>query len=140
MEVVRVGPPMGAPGLSRARQRAGYAGGLGPDLFAGICVSDYGPGRAWYQLLLGSEPSFLPHETEAVWELAEHRYLFVLQDTERAGRAVHTIFVDDLDALVEQIGSRGIEPAERETYFNGVRKATYRDADGNEIGFGGAPR
>ncbi|MEA2227501.1 MAG: hypothetical protein QOF04_1131, partial [Solirubrobacteraceae bacterium] len=23
---------------------------------------------------------------------------------------------------------------------NGVRKATYRDDDGNEIGFGGAPR
>jgi hypothetical protein len=25
------------------------------------------------------------------------------------------------------------------TYANGVRKATYRDPDGNEIGFGGAP-
>ena len=31
-----------------------------------------------------------------------------------------------------------IEPALRETYGNGVRKATYRDPDGNEIGFGGA--
>ena len=27
----------------------------------------------------------------------------------------------------------------RETYANGVRKATYIDPDGNEIGFGGAP-
>lgn len=27
----------------------------------------------------------------------------------------------------------------RETYSNGVRKALYRDPDGNEIGFGGAP-
>jgi hypothetical protein len=33
----------------------------------------------------------------------------------------------------------GIEPAETETYDNGVRKATYRDADGNEIGIGGGP-
>jgi hypothetical protein len=32
-----------------------------------------------------------------------------------------------------------IEPALRETYENGVRKATHRDPDGNEIGFGGAP-
>ena len=37
------------------------------------------------------------------------------------------------------IAGRGIEPAERETYENGVRKVTYRDPDGNEIGFGGAP-
>ncbi|HCT78591.1 MAG TPA: glyoxalase, partial [Micromonosporaceae bacterium] len=34
---------------------------------------------------------------------------------------------------------RGLEPAERETYDNGVRKATFRDPDGNEIGLGGAP-
>jgi len=27
----------------------------------------------------------------------------------------------------------------RETYSNGVRKAVYRDPEGNEIGFGGAP-
>jgi hypothetical protein len=26
-----------------------------------------------------------------------------------------------------------------ETYANGVRKATYVDPDGNEIGFGGVP-
>jgi hypothetical protein len=34
---------------------------------------------------------------------------------------------------------RGIEPAETETYANGVPKLTYRDPDGNEIGYGGAP-
>ncbi len=60
-------------------------------------------------------------------------------DPERAGHAVITIFVDDLDALVEGIASRGVEPAQRETYSNGVRKATYRDPDGNEIGYGGSP-
>lgn len=49
------------------------------------------------------------------------------------------MFVDDLDSVVAEIASRGIDPAERETYSNGVRKAVYRDADGNEIGFGGAP-
>jgi hypothetical protein len=38
-----------------------------------------------------------------------------------------------------EIGGRGIEPAEVETYSSGARKAIYRDADGNEIGFGGAP-
>ena len=47
--------------------------------------------------------------------------------------------MDDLEAVVDAIATRGIEPAKRETYGNGVRKATYRDCDGNEIGFGGAP-
>jgi hypothetical protein len=52
---------------------------------------------------------------------------------------MQTIFLDDLDAVVQRIADRGIEPAERETYANGVRKVTYRDPDGNEIGFGGGP-
>ena len=47
--------------------------------------------------------------------------------------------VDDLDAQVAAIAARGLEPDERLTYSNGVRKVLYRDADGNELGFGGAP-
>jgi hypothetical protein len=52
---------------------------------------------------------------------------------------MHTIFVDGFGALIVQIADRGLEPVDLETYSNGVRKATYRDPDGNEIGFGGAP-
>jgi predicted enzyme related to lactoylglutathione lyase len=110
------------------------------DLFAGIPVSDYTAALAWYERLLGSPPTFVADNTEAVWELAEHRSVVIEQRPEHAGHAMHTIFVDDLDALVGQIADRGLEPIERETYANGVRKATYRDPDGNELGFGGAPR
>jgi catechol 2,3-dioxygenase-like lactoylglutathione lyase family enzyme len=108
------------------------------DLFAGIPVRDYEEALAWYKRLLGSEPSFVPHATEAVWDLAEHRSLFIVEHPEHAGHATHTIFVDDLDAMVAEIAGRGIQPAQQETYSNGVRKATFRDPDGNEIGFGGA--
>ena len=110
------------------------------DLFAGIPVADYAAAREWYQRLLGSPPTLFPHDTEAVWEVAEHRYMYIVQQPEHAGHAMHTLFVDDLDALVEQIATRGLDPVKRETYSNGVRKTTYRDLDGNEIGFGGAPR
>ena len=109
------------------------------DLFAGIPVRDYEEALAWYTRLLGSEPSFVPHATEAVWELAEHRFLFIEERPEHAGHAQHTIFLDDLDAKVAEIAARGVQPMQRETYSNGVRKATYRDPDGNEVGFGGAP-
>lgn len=109
------------------------------DLFAGIPVADYAAALAWYEQLLGSPPAFLPNDTEAVWELAEHRYLYIEHLPAHAGHARHTLFVADLDALVAQITARGLDPAKRETYSNGVRKITYRDVDGNEIGLGGAP-
>jgi catechol 2,3-dioxygenase-like lactoylglutathione lyase family enzyme len=109
------------------------------DLFAGIPVRDYTAAAAWYERFLGAPPSFLPNDTEAVWELAEHRYMFIEVRPEHAGHAMHTIFVSDFDARISDIGERGLEPTERETYANGVRKATFRDPDGNEIGFGGAP-
>jgi hypothetical protein len=40
---------------------------------------------------------------------------------------------------VTEIAARGLDPTVRETYGNGVRKVTYHDPDGNEVGFGGAP-
>jgi hypothetical protein len=52
---------------------------------------------------------------------------------------VVTLFLDDLDAHVAAVAARGLEPDARLTYSNGVRKAVYRDSDGNEVGFGGAP-
>ena len=107
------------------------------DLYAGIPVSDYEAAKPWYERLLGGEPTFVAHATEAVWDLAEHRSLFIVEDAERAGKAIHTIFVDDLDARVADIASRGIEPDDRVTYPGKARKAIYRDADGNEISFGG---
>jgi catechol 2,3-dioxygenase-like lactoylglutathione lyase family enzyme len=109
------------------------------DLFAGIPVADYARALEWYERLLGAPPTFFPHDTEAVWELAEHRYVYIVQQPEHAGHARHTIFVDGLDTLVAQLAHRGLNPTGRETYSNGVRKITYRDLDGNEFGLGGAP-
>ncbi|MFD5299403.1 VOC family protein [Streptomyces mutabilis] len=109
------------------------------DLYAGIPVNNYAVALHWYEQLLGSPPAFIASETEAVWELAEHRSVFIEHRPGRAGQAMHTIFVDDLDSRVVQIADRGLEPTKRETYPNGVRKAVYHDPDGNEIGFGGAP-
>lgn len=110
------------------------------DLFAGISVSDYPAALEWYRKLLGGSPAFHPNDVEAVWEVAEHRYLYVEHRPAHAGHALTTLFVDDLDERVAGISSRGIQPAKRETYDNGVRKVTYVDPDGNEIGFGGGPQ
>jgi hypothetical protein len=116
-----------------------YDGGMTVDLFAGIAVSDYATALTWYEKLLGSPPAFFPNDAEAVWEIAEHRYLYIEHLPAKAGHAMHTLFVDDFDERTAAIAGRGLTPATQETYGNGVRKAIYADPDGNEIGFGGGP-
>lgn len=109
------------------------------DLFAGIPVSDYDRAVTWYSRLFGAEPAFLPNEREAVWEVAEHRYIYVELRPDTAGHALNTLFCEDFDTRLAAIAARGLEPADRESYDNGVRKAMFFDPDGNEIGFGGGP-
>lgn len=109
------------------------------DMYVGISVADYAAALEWYEQLLGYPPSFVASDTEVVWELAEHRSLAIEHRPEHAGHGLVTIFVENFDTLIAQIASRGIAPAHRETYSNGVRKALYLDPDGNEIGIGGGP-
>lgn len=107
-------------------------------LFGVIRVADLDSALDFYERLLGRPFTFRAHDAEVVWELAEHRSLAVKESPDPGG-AEHVIIVDDLDALMAGVAARGIEPDELETYANGVRKAIYRDADGNELGFGGLP-
>jgi catechol 2,3-dioxygenase-like lactoylglutathione lyase family enzyme len=107
-------------------------------LFAGLRVRDFQAARPWYERLLG-DPAFFPHATEAVWTIAEDRSIYVVEHLDGAGNSVVTVLVDDLDAHVAAIAGRGLEPDEQLTYSGGMRKVVYRDPDGNEVGFGGAP-
>ncbi len=109
------------------------------ELFAGIAVSDFPRAVAWYEQLLGEPATFVAHDTEQVWTVAERRSIAVDLRPERAGFATVTFFLGDLDAFVEAVAARGVHPHSQETYGNGVRKTIYLDPDGNEIGFGGAP-
>jgi hypothetical protein len=109
------------------------------DLFAGFSVTDFDRAVAWHHRLWGDVEAFQPHDTELVWTLGEGRYVYVELQPEGAGGAQMTVFVDDYDGFVRAAAARGVEPDSEETYGNGVRKATYRDPDGNEIGIGGAP-
>ena len=108
------------------------------DLFAGVRVSKLAAARAWYERLLGSEPAFFPNDDEAVWAIGEHRWFYMLQDAPRAGSALVTIMVADLDATAEAIRERGIAPIELEDYGE-ARKYVFHDPDGNEIGIGQIP-
>lgn len=108
------------------------------DLFAGVAVSDLPRAVARFDRFFGEVESFEPDDTECVWTVAEHLHLYVELQPEHAGHAKVTLFVGDFDGFVDAVAVRGIHPDIRETYGNGVRKALYRDPDGNEIGVGGA--
>ena len=114
-------------------------GGTGTDIFAGIPVSDFGAALDWYQRLFGARPSFFPNEVEAVWAIAEHRWIYIIVDAKRAGGAIQTIMSSDLEAVIEQISGRGLSFGQEEIPAEGVRKVMYYDPDGNEIGLGRIP-
>ena len=122
-----------------AKSEAIFPGEMTVDSFVGFPVKDYSAALAWYERLFGRSPAFLPNEIEAVWELAEHRYLFIKVAPENAGHAYSLFFLSDLDTFIAAARERGVTPTQRETLSNGVRRAVYSDPDGNEVGFGGAP-
>ena len=110
-----------------------------PVLFAGVPVADHPAARGWYERLFGRAPDMVPNETEVVWQVAEAGWVYVVADAERAGRALVTVIVDDLDGLLAGLAERGLAPGAIETYGNGVRRAEIRDPEGNRIAFGQVP-
>ena len=109
------------------------------EVFAGIAVSDLPRAVSWFDRLLGDVESFEPNDTERVWTLGECGHVYTELLPEHAGHSMVTLFVGDFDAFTAAAAERGTEPELRETYGNGVRKAIYRDPDGNEVGVGGPP-
>ena len=98
------------------------------DLFAGVPVRDYTAAAAGYERLLGTPPSFSPDDTEAVWELADHRYVVVRP--KHAGHAMHTLFADNLDARISQIAERiiSLRPSHRtRSRVQRIRRSTPRN-------------
>ena len=51
------------------------------DLFAGIAVTEYAVALPWFERLL-RPPAFSPHDKEAVWEFAEHRHVYIVEQAE----------------------------------------------------------
>lgn len=107
--------------------------------FAGVAVSNYRVSLDWYQRFFGAEPSFFPNDIEAVWPLAEQRWLYIIVDADRAGGAIQTIMCGDLETTIDEIAARGITYSREELPAQGVRKVMYDDPDGNEIGLGKIP-
>ena len=100
--------------------------------FTGVPVSELASGRDFFERLLGRAADVEVNEDEVMWRLAEAAWLYVVVDAARAGHALVALSVADLDAVLAEIGSRGIEPALVEA-IGANRKATAFDPDGNSV-------
>src|SRR4051794_16689042 len=104
------------------------------ELFVGVPVADYDVALEWYERLLGGPPAFFPNDHEAVWQLAEHGWIYVVVDADRAGRALVTILVDDIRAHVADLAARGIDTSVT-TDIPSVLRAELTDPEGNRVTF-----
>ncbi len=107
-------------------------------LFAGIPVADLEAAIEWYERLLGSPPDMTPNEIERTWRLTDESWLYVVTDPDRAGKALVTVMVDDLDERLAAIELRGIGSGEVQQINEKTRKVEFVDSEGNRISFGQA--
>jgi catechol 2,3-dioxygenase-like lactoylglutathione lyase family enzyme len=106
------------------------------EVFAGIAVRDRDAAIEFIERLLGAPPTMLPNDDEAAWQLTGGGWLYVLRDADRAGRAVVTLLVDDLDERLAAAADAGIELGPVETVVGSVRTTWITDPDGNRIQIG----
>jgi hypothetical protein len=104
-------------------------------LFAGIAVSDFATARRWYEALFGRPPDMLPMESEAVWHVTTSGSVYVTADPPRAGSALVTVAVSDLNEHVTSLAARGLTLREEEAGSTAPRQLTVTDNDGNCIKF-----
>lgn len=108
-------------------------------LFASIPVADRDDAAGWYERLIGRPPDLVPNDQEAAWRLTETGWIYIIVDAERAGSALHTLLVDDLDAFLAQLADGGIDSGPVRTIGDGVRGTVVSDPYGNRLQIGQPP-
>ena len=71
-----------------------------------------------------------------MWQVAETGWIYVVGNTRRAGHALLTLLVDDLEDQVAELAERGLATGAIDTVPGVVRKAVIIDPEGNMITFG----
>jgi catechol 2,3-dioxygenase-like lactoylglutathione lyase family enzyme len=88
----------------------------------GIPTADFESALAWYERFLGRTPDRFPNDHEAVWQLADTGLIYLVVDARRAGNALVTLSVSDLDGWLDEVSTRGINVGEIDTMSGIVRK------------------
>jgi hypothetical protein len=103
-------------------------------VLAGVAVADFEAALAWYAGLLGRPADIRPMDGLAEWHFPGTGVIQVIQDADRAGSALLTLSVSDLEAYVAGVKERGLAPsAIDDTTSDKVLFATIADEEGNSV-------
>jgi len=105
-------------------------------VFAGIAVADYDAALVWYTRFFGRSPDVIVTENESMWQVAETGWIYLVGDTNRAGKALITLLVNDMEDHVAELRERGLATSAIETVPGLYRKAVMTDPEGNMISIG----
>ncbi len=104
-------------------------------LFAGVPTADLESTLTWYDALLGRAADVIVNDDEVMWRICDGGWLYLVQDPSRAGHALVTMAVSDLDQVVGEVAGRGLARPMIETVGEAGRNAPFTDPDGNTIAF-----
>jgi predicted enzyme related to lactoylglutathione lyase len=97
-----------------------------------VTVANFGAGLEWYQRFFGRDADQRPMDGLAEWRITDTGVVQLVHDPERAGRALLTLGVTDLDETTTRLAGLGIATGE---VVEGVisRIASITDPEGNTI-------
>jgi predicted enzyme related to lactoylglutathione lyase len=104
-------------------------------VFAGIPVSDFEFALAFYERLFARPADIVAKDDEVMWRVTDTGWLYLVGDPGRAGRALVTLAVDDLDEAIAGIKARGLDCTAVEVVHGAGRKACVIDPEGNTVTF-----
>lgn len=107
-------------------------------VLAVVPVADFPSALAWYERLLGRPADTIPMEGEEVaeWQVTQGGRIQLIRDAARAGTALLTLGVDDMDGQIAVLAERGLTLGAIQTTPGIMRIAVITDPAGNAITFG----
>jgi glyoxylase I family protein len=102
-------------------------------VLAAVPVSELDRSRRWYELLFGRAPDNNPMPTLVEWQVVPGGWVQVFANDENAGSSFVNFAVGDLDAHIDDLRRRGLEPGGITDADKGVRLSALTDPDGNTV-------
>jgi glyoxylase I family protein len=102
-------------------------------VLAAVPVSDLDKSRGWYESLFGRAPDNNPMPTLVEWQVVPGGWVQVFANDQRAGSTFVNFAVQDLDAQIDELKQRGLEPGQITDANKGVRLSAFTDPDGNTV-------
>jgi glyoxylase I family protein len=102
-------------------------------VLAVVPATDVARSQTWYEALFGRAADNHPMPNLVEWQVVPGGWVQVFADDQHAGSTVVNFAVQDLDAHIDELRQRGLEPDEVVEANKGVRLSPLIDPDGNKV-------